>query len=144
MTAHRAKAARMRRRTTPPQAARRFVDLVLRMTFADMLDLADPHDGNHEPNDRAQRAAYVEIETAVRRQFRVTHDLDALELAVRLAAAEEQRAEVATAVAKLMDAVYDELTVKQQAGYLVGLAAGRVLHAGEWADRGDGVAPETP
>jgi hypothetical protein len=144
MTAHRAKTVRKQRRMTPPEAARRFVDLVLRITFSDVLDLADPHDGNHEANDRAQKAAYVEIETAVRRRYRVTHDLDALELAVRLAATEEQRDEVATAVAKLMNAVYDELTVKQQAGYVVGLAAGRVLYTGKSAGIGDGWTPKTP
>jgi hypothetical protein len=144
MTAHRARTARKQRRMTPPEAARRFVDLVLRITFGDVLDLADPHDGNHAANDRAQKAAYVEIETAVRRRFRATHDLDALELAVRLAAAEEQRDAVANAIAKLMDAVYDELTIKQQAGYVVGLAAGRVLYTGKSAGIGDGWTPKTP
>jgi hypothetical protein len=34
--------------------------------------------------------------------------------------------DVATAVTKLIFAVYDELTVKQHAGYTVGIAVGRV------------------
>lgn len=125
----------------PQDAAQRFVGLVLRSTFSDMLDLADPHDGNHEANDRARKVAYAEIETAIRSRFRATHDLDALELAVRLAAPDAQRGDVATAVSKLMDAVYDEFTVKQQSGYVVGLAVGRVLDPAASATFGEGWTP---
>jgi hypothetical protein len=96
---------------TPQHAAQRFVRLVLRATFDDALDLIEPYDPNREDSARAQRAAYAKVETTVRRRFRATHDLEALERAVRLAAPEEQRDEVATAVSKLMDAVTDELTV---------------------------------
>jgi hypothetical protein len=125
-------------------AARRFVKLVLRTTFDDVLDLADPHDANQEANARAQHAAYVEVETAVRRRFRATHDLDALELAVRLAAPEEQRDAVAMAVTKLMDAVTDELTVKQHSGYVLGLAVGGTLRGSVSSELGVGWRPPTP
>jgi hypothetical protein len=125
----------------PQDAAQRFVGLVLRTTFGDMLDLADPHDGNHDANDRAQKAAYAEIEAAVRRRFRATHDLDALELAVRLAVPEILRDEISKALATLMDAVYDELTVKQQSGYVVGLAVGRALDPAASAALGEGWTP---
>lgn len=128
----------------PRDAAQQFVGLVLRTTFDDMLDLADPHDGNHEANARAQRAAYAEVETAVRRQFRVTHDLDALEQAVRLVAPDEERTAVAIAVTKLTDAIADEFTVKQQSGYVVGIAVGRALRASAAGQVGDGWTPPTP
>jgi hypothetical protein len=129
---------------TPRDAAQRFVQLILRTTFDDVLDLADPHDGNFEGNARAQKAAYAEVETAIRHRFRVTHDLDALEDAVRLAATEEQRGDVAIAVGKLMSAVYDELTVKQHAGYTVGIAVGRALHASVTSEIGEGWNASTP
>lgn len=121
-----------------PHAAQRFVGLVLRATFDDALDLIDPYDPDREASGRAQRAAYAKIETAVRRRFRATHDLETLELAVRLAVPEEQRDDVATAVSKLMDAVTDELTVKQQAAYVVGLSVGRALQASASGELGGG------
>jgi hypothetical protein len=129
---------------TPRDAARRFVRLVLRTTFGDMLDLRDPHDGNYEANARAHRAAYAEVESAVRRRFRATHDLDALEQAVRLAAPEEQREAVATAVSKFSDAVIDEISVKQQAAYVVGIAVGRALRASASREVGDGWRARKP
>jgi hypothetical protein len=129
---------------TPQEAAQRFVELVLRTTFDDVLDLVDPLGIDNEPSARAHQAAYAEVETAVRRRFRTTHDLAALENAVRLAAPEEQRVAVAMAVTKLIDAVTDELTVKQHAGYVVGLAVGRVLHASASRELGGGWRPPTP
>jgi hypothetical protein len=112
---------------TPQQAAQQFVDLVLRTTFDDVLDLTDRVGLDNDTPVEARKAAYVEVENAVRRQFELTHDLDALEEAVRLAAAEGHQGDVAIALSKLTNAVYDEFTVKQQAGYVVGRAVGRVI-----------------
>jgi hypothetical protein len=128
---------------TPRDAAQRFVALVLRITFDDMLDLADPHDGNFPDTARAQKAAYAQVETAVRHRLDVTHDLDALETDL-LAAASGRPDDVASAVSKLMFAVYDELTVKQQAGYTVGIAVGRALHASAASEIGEGWSASTP
>lgn len=123
---------------TPRDAARRFARLVLRATFGDMLDLADPHDGNHGADAGARRAAYADVESVVRRRFRATHDLNALEQAVRLAAPDERREAVSAAVSKLSDAVVDEVTVKQQAAYAVGVAVGRALRGPASRGAGDG------
>jgi hypothetical protein len=123
---------------TPQEAAQRFVRLVLRTTFDDVLDLTDRVGVDNEAPVRARQSAYAEVETAVRRRFGVTHDLDALEQVVRLAAPEEQQEAVAAAVTKLIDAVTDELTVKQQAGYVVGLTVGRVLRASASGEMGGG------
>lgn len=68
-------------------------------------------------------------------------DLNALEQAVRLAASDNQRIAVAIAVTKLIDAVTDELTVKQQTGYVVGLAVGRALTPAASAALGEGWTP---
>jgi hypothetical protein len=123
---------------TPQEAARRFVGLVLRSTFDDVLDLTDRVGLDNDAPVHARQSAYAEVETAVRRRFGMTHDLDALERAVHLAAAAGQQADVAIAVNKLMDAVTDELTVKQQAGYVVGLTVGRALDASVCAGLGGG------
>lgn len=123
---------------TPQDAAQRFVELVLRSTFDDVLDLTDRVGLDNDAPVHARKAAYVEVEAAIRRRFAVTHDLDALEEAVRLAAAEGRQADVAIAVTKLIDAVTDELTAKQQAGYVVGLAVGRALGPAASARIGEG------
>jgi hypothetical protein len=122
----------------PQDAAHRFVWLVLHTTFDDVLDLTDRVGLDNDTPVLARKAAYAKVETAVRRRFRVTHDLEALEKAVPLAAPKKHRADVAMAVSKLMDAVYDEFTVKQQAGYVVGLAVGRVLRASASGEMGGG------
>jgi hypothetical protein len=122
----------------PQDAALRFVRLVLRTTFSDVLDLTDRVGLDNEAPVRARQLAYAEVEAAVRRRFELTHDLDALEEAVRLAAAEGDQGDVAIALSKLTNAVYDEFTVKQQAGYVVGLAAGRALRASASAEIGGG------
>lgn len=129
---------------TPREAARRFVELVLRGTFDDVLDLADRVGLDNDSPVHARKAAYAEVEAAVRRRFAVTHDLDALEEAVCLAAAEGRQADVAIAVTKLVNAVTDELTVKQQAGYVVGLTVGRALKAAVCAELGDGDGWDAP
>jgi hypothetical protein len=129
---------------TPQHAAQRFVRLVLRATFDDALDLIDPYGPNREDSARAQRAAYAKVETAVRRRFGATHDLEALARAIRLAGPKKRRGDVATAVDKLMGAVADELTVKQQASYVVGLTVGRALHASASGELGGGWRARTP
>ena len=67
-----------------------------------------------------------------------------LNVAVRLAAPEERRDDVATAVNKLMDAVTEELTVKQHAAYVVGLSVGRALQASASGELGRGWRARTP
>src|SRR5262245_59494534 len=113
---------------TPQEAAQRFVALVLRTTFDDVLDLTDRVGLDNDAPVRDRQAAYVKIETAIRRRFQVTHDLDALEEAVPLAVPKKHRADLAIALSNLVMAVADEFTVKQQAGYVVGIAVGRALH----------------
>jgi hypothetical protein len=129
---------------TPHDAAQRFVGLVVRATSYDVLDLVEPNDGNLEPNARAQHAAYIEVETAVRRQSGATHDLDALKDTVRLAATKGERDDILIAVSKLMGAFYDELTVKQHSAYVVGLTVGRALHASASGELGGGWRAGTP
>lgn len=126
---------------TPQEAARRFVDLVLRTTFDDVLDLTDRVGLDNDTPVLARKAAYADVEAAVRRRFELTHDLDALEEAVRLAAAQGHQGDVAIALSKLTNAVYDEFTVKQQSGYVVGLAVGRALHPDVSAVVGAGWPP---
>lgn len=95
---------------TPQAAAQRFVRLVLRASFDDVLDLTDRVGLDNDAPVRARKAAYAKIETAVRRQFRATHDLDALERAVPLAVPKKHRADVAIALSNLLMAVADEFT----------------------------------
>jgi hypothetical protein len=123
---------------TPQEAARRFVGLVLRSTFDDVLDLTDRVGLDNDAPVRDRQSAYAEVETAVRRRFGLTHDLDALEEAARLAAAEGHQPDIAIAISKLINAVTDELTVKQQSGYVVGLTVGRALDAAVCAELGGG------
>ena len=112
----------------PQHAAQRFVRLVLHTTFDDVLDLTDRVGLDNDAPVRDRRSAYAKVETAVRRRFRVTHDLDALEETVPLAVPKKHRADVAIALSNLLMAVADEFTVKQQAGYVVGMTVGRALH----------------
>jgi hypothetical protein len=125
----------------PHDAAQRFVRLVLRTTFDDVLDLTDRVGLDNDAPVRARKAAYVKIETAVRRRFRITHDLDALERAVPRAAPKKHRDAVEIALSNLLMAVADEFTVKQQSGYVVGLAVGRALHPDTAARTGAGWTP---
>lgn len=129
---------------TPREAAQRFVELVLSSTFDDVFDLTDRVGLDNDTPVHARKAAYAEVEAAVRRSFRVTHDLDALEEAVPLAAPKKHRADVAIALSNLLMAVADEFTVKQQAGYVVGLTVGRALDASVCAELGDGGGSEAP
>jgi hypothetical protein len=102
-------------------AARRFVKLVLRTTFDDVLDLADPADADHAPEAHAR--AYAAVETAVRRQFKARHDLSELEDAVGRVVPKKHRAKFDA----LSNAIGAELGVVRQAGYVVGRAVGRAL-----------------
>lgn len=129
---------------TPREAADRFVGLVLRSMFDDVLDLTDRVGLDNDTPVVARKAAYAEIEVAVRRRFELTHDLDALEEAVSLAAAEGHQGDVAIAVSKLMNAVYDEFTIKQQSGYVIGLTVGRSLDASVCTELGGGWMAPTP
>jgi hypothetical protein len=129
---------------TPRDAAQRFVGLVLRTTFDDVLDLTDRVGLDNDAPVHARKSAYAEVEAAVRRRFRTTHDLDALEAAVSLAAPDAQRDDVAMALSNLLMAVADEFTVKQQSGYVVGIAVGKALSASAAGEMGDGRTPSTP
>ena len=71
----------------------------------------------------------------------VTHDLDVLEEAVPLAVPRKHRADLAIALSNLLMAVADEFTVKQQTGYVVGIAVGRALHPDTAARIGAGWTP---
>jgi hypothetical protein len=123
---------------TPQAAAQRFVGLVLRATFDDVLDLTDRVGLDNDAPVRDRKAAYVKIETAVRRRFHATHDLGALERAVPLAVPKKHRDAVEIALSNLLMAVADEFTVKQQAGYVVGLTVGRALRASASAEMDGG------
>ncbi len=113
---------------TPQTAARRFISLVLHSSFRDVLELTDPLGVENEANQKGQKEAYTEVEKAIRQRFQTRHDLDELGNDVVYAVPEEHQAAVARALEKLTDAVTDEMTVKQQAGYVVGIALGRAVH----------------
>lgn len=102
---------------TPHVAAQFFVDAILTEVVRDVADLAEKY-----------RDVYQPIEDAVRAQQSVpAADLERLEQAVRDAAPDDHRAAVATTLNRLIDARDDDLTVKQQTAYLIGVAVGRAL-----------------
>ena len=119
---------------TPQVAAQRFVELVLRSTFDDVLDLTHP-EVEADPQDRAR--AYAAIETAIRRQFKARHDLGALEDALERVVPKQHRGKLT----KLSNAFGAELGVIRQAGYVVGLAVGRALRPAASAEIGEGWKP---
>jgi hypothetical protein len=122
---------------TPQDAAQQFVQLVLRSTFDDVLDLTDPGPWEAEADPQARARAYAAVETAVRRQFKVRHDLVVLEHAVERVVPKQHRAKFT----KLSDAFGAELGVIRQAGYAVGLAVGRALHPAASAGIGEDWRP---
>jgi hypothetical protein len=127
-----------RRRTmTPQDAAQRFVELVLRTTFDDVLDLMDPGPWEAEADPETRARAYKAIETAVRRQFKMRHDLGALEHAVGRVVPKQHQGKFT----KLSDAIGAELGVVRHAGYVVGLAVGRALQPAASARIGKGWTP---
>jgi hypothetical protein len=119
---------------TPQDAAQRFVELVLRSTFDDVLDLTHPE---AEADPRARARAYAAVETAIRRQFKAQHDLGALEHAVARVVPKQHRRKFI----KLSNAFGAELGVIRHAGYVVGLAVGRALRPGASAGIGEGWKP---
>lgn len=119
---------------TPQDAAQRFVELVLRTTFDDVLDLTHP-EAEGDPEARAR--AYAAVETAIRRQFKTRHDLGALEDAVERVVPKQHRGKFT----ELSDAFGAELGVIRQAGYVVGLAVGRALRPAASAGIGEGWTP---
>jgi hypothetical protein len=116
---------------TPQDAAQRFVQLILRTTFDDVLDLTHP-EAETDPEARAR--AYAAVETAIRRQFKAQHDLGALEDALERVVPKKHRGKFT----KLSDAFGAELGVIRQAGYVVGLAVGRALRPAASAGIGEG------
>ena len=96
-----------------------FVRRVIHHVFADFLDLAE-----REGTD----SYYKAIEDSVRRQNKYTsHDLGALEEAVRQAVPEPYRADMGMALNSLSNAYSDELVVREQTAYLVGLTVGQTF-----------------
>jgi hypothetical protein len=103
---------------TPPLAAQSFVEAVLTEVVRDVQELAHQY---HE--------VYQPIEDAVRADLRVPAiDLTVLEEAIRTAAADEHRPAVAATLLRLIGAHADDVRVKRQAAYLMGVAVGRTLH----------------
>jgi hypothetical protein len=99
--------------------ARAFVRRVVQHVFADFLDLVE-----REGTD----SYYKAIEDSVRQQNKfLSHDLLILEEAVRRAVPEPCRADIATALNRLSNAYTDELVVREQTAYLVGLAVGQTF-----------------
>jgi hypothetical protein len=119
---------------TPQDAAQQFVQLVLRSTFDDVLDLFDPGPWEADADPQARARAYAAVETAVRRQFKVRHDLGVLEHAVERLVPKQHHAKFA----ELSNAIGAELGVIRQASYVVGLAVGRALHPAASAGIGKG------
>lgn len=101
--------------------ARTFIRRVVHHVFADFLDLAE-----HEGTD----SYYKAIEDSVRRQNKFpSHDLVDLEDAVRQGVPEPHRADLAIALNTLSNAYTDELVVREQTAYLVGVMVGQTFSA---------------
>lgn len=99
--------------------AQAFVRRVIHHVFADFLDLAE-----REGTD----SYYKAIEDSVRRHNKFpSHDLVVLEEAVRQAVPEPHRADVASVLNRLSNAYTDELVVREQTAYLVGLTVGQTF-----------------
>jgi hypothetical protein len=99
--------------------ARTFVRRVVQHVFADFLNLVE-----REGTDPYYKA----VEDSVRRQNKFpSHDLVVLEEAVRHAVPEPYRADLATALNRLSNAYTDELVVREQTAYLVGLTVGQTF-----------------
>jgi hypothetical protein len=96
-----------------------FVRRVIHHVFADFLDLTE-----REGTD----SYYKAIEDSVRRQNKFSsHDLVVLEEAVQQAVPEPYRADMAIALNRLSNAYTDELVVREQTAYLVGLTVGQTF-----------------
>jgi len=99
--------------------AQAFVRRVIHDVFADFLDLAE-----REGTD----SYYKTVEDSVRRQNKCpTHDLAVLEEAVRQSVPEPYRTDFATPFNTLSNAYTDELIVREQTAYLVGLMVGQTF-----------------
>jgi hypothetical protein len=99
--------------------AQTFVRRVIHHVFADFLDLAE-----REGTD----SYYKAIEESVRRQNKTpSHDLVVLEDAVRQAVPEPYRANIASPLTLLSNAYTDELVVREQTAYLVGVTVGQTF-----------------
>lgn len=119
---------------TPRIAARRFVDMILRHTFGDMLTLVDRYRDEDQRVVAKHHAAYARVEAAVRRQQRSrTIDVGKRHAAVvRLIStlpADVQRRLHASFEA-FDAATVDHLIVTQQTAYLIGVEIGRSLPKG--------------
>lgn len=103
---------------TSQLAAQSFVEAVLTEVVRDVQDLAQQY---HE--------VYQPIEDAVRADLRLpVADLTMLEQAIRDAACDEHRPAIAAALLRLIGAQTDDVRVKRQSAYLMGVAVGRTLH----------------
>jgi hypothetical protein len=103
--------------TPSHDAARRFVETFLRAAVQDLVDLTERHQG-----------PYKTVEDVVREQESAPAvDLDALEAAVVAAVPTQYRAAVTAALVHLVNAYGDEIVVKSQASYAIGVAVGNSL-----------------
>lgn len=122
---------------TPHDAAEHLVRLVLRTTFDDVLDMTDPGPWEADADPRARARAYEAVEAAVRRRFKIRHDLSALEGAVGRVVPKQHQ----TRFIALSNGIGAEMSVIRQAGYVVGIAVGRGLHPEITARIGNGWRP---
>jgi hypothetical protein len=99
-------------------AAQSFVEAVLTEVVRDAQELAHQY---HE--------VYQPIEDAVRAELGVPIvNLDRLEQAIRDAAADDHRSAVSATLLQLIGTHADDVRVKQQAAYLMGVAVGCTVH----------------
>jgi hypothetical protein len=101
--------------------ARAFVRRVVQNVFADFLDLAER---------KGTDSHYKAIEDSVRRQNKIAAvDFLILEDAVKHAVPEPYRVDLAFVLNALSNAYADELIVREQTAYLVGLTVGQTFSA---------------
>lgn len=103
--------------TPSHDAARKFVETFLRAAVQDLVDLTERH-----------QETYRTVEAVVREQESAPAvDLDALEAAVVNAVPAPYRTLVGAALVNLVNAYGDEIVVKSQASYAIGVAVGSSL-----------------
>lgn len=101
----------------PRRIAHRFIREMTAFVFGDFLDLVAPGGEADHQFDR--------LEKAIRRRFGLAkHDIVGLQDAVAKAAPKRHRKAVLDAVSRLSEAETDNLSVRQNAAYLVGIEVG--------------------
>ena len=104
--------------------ARTFVRRVIREVFGDFVNLAG-----------RQHSSYKAIEESIRRRNKIpVHDLHALEETVKRIAPEACRSDLVVALTALSNAFVDELVVREQVAYILGLTVGQSFSAAMFRD----------